>query len=555
MTCPPIPCLDIPTPAAPASAGTALPWPPSGRQSAWKPTGGFFLCPIPYLTLPWALYEHGALSFLSLRAWCGVLELPERRHDFVLDHEVHYSVDELRRLLQVPRLAPVQTALHALEEVGLLTWASDRIVCFPTPATFRDCDLAAYTDRAGAASRLAHLDARAPRRLLRWLARDGTPGLWATAAGVLLRCMWSKGRTCVSGGRIAARWIARGFGIAERTVHRAFDDLQACDWLARLPSTSPDDAAQERRYGARTVINLTWDPPVPDPVAIPANAAAATAPGRRRAGRSTGAPSGQTQVVTQGDVVEHVGILDHNMSPAPPTPVPLPPGTSRASTPAFGADLSPFQEEDTPDPVPARRAPHNHPPGAAHNTSEKDADMSALSPTPPCVSPPPSRRISQRTRGRPCMRTRWRKFPSTCPRRPLPTSLRPCPRLRRAPALLPRPPPSRPSACRRAAAPSARACPCAAARPAGRPCRRVCRPAWRCAGRPPARRQGAPAGPGHRCGVPHPPGTARRGLSPPGRVQLHTGCRPPGVRQRSGPDGAPGDSRGTRRGRGTLHYA
>ena len=138
MTCAPIPCLDIPTPARPASAGTALPWPPSGRQSAWKPTGGFFQCPTPYLTLPWALYQHGALSFLSLRTWCGVLELPERRHDFVRDHEVHYSVDELRRLLQVPRLAPVQTALHALEEVGLLTWSSDRIVCFPDAGHLRD---------------------------------------------------------------------------------------------------------------------------------------------------------------------------------------------------------------------------------------------------------------------------------------------------------------------------------------------------------------------------------------------------------------------------------
>ena len=211
----------------------------------------------------------------------------------------------------------------------------------------------------------------APRRLLRWLAREGTPGLCATAAGVLLRCLWSKGRRCVSGGRVAARWIASGFGVAERTVHRALDALQACGWLARLPSRTPADAAQERRYGARTVINLRWDPPVPDTVASPPTAAAATATVRPRTGRSTAGASGQDQAVkqrvTQGDFVEHAvkhaAMLDQNVSPLPAilTKICHPPPRCLCrfrlenhsdSTPSSGTDFYPFQEE-TPNPVPA----------------------------------------------------------------------------------------------------------------------------------------------------------------------------------------------------------
>ena len=166
----------------------------------------------------------------------------------------------MRQILHVPRLAPVQAALHTLEDVGLLTWSASTIRCLPEPAAVRDRVLSGYQ------ALQAQIPAwrtwvPAPRRLLRWLAREGTPGLCATAAGVLLRCLWSKGRQCVSGGRVAATWIAAGFGLAERTVQRALEGLQACGWLARLPSTNADDVAQERQHGGRTVVNLAWDVP------------------------------------------------------------------------------------------------------------------------------------------------------------------------------------------------------------------------------------------------------------------------------------------------------
>src|SRR5262249_36778028 len=78
-----------------------------------------------------------------------------------------------------------------------------------------------------------------------------------TACGVLLRCMRYKARRCVAGGRVAAPWIATVFGVAERTVQRALQTLQACGWLARL-AVQP---ARERPYGRYTVINLAWERP------------------------------------------------------------------------------------------------------------------------------------------------------------------------------------------------------------------------------------------------------------------------------------------------------
>jgi hypothetical protein len=76
-----------------------------------------------------------------------------------------------------------------------------------------------------------------PRRLLRWLAQHGQPGLIATACGVLLRCMRYKARQCVAGGRVAATWVAAVFGVAERTVQRAFTTLEHCGWLALREET------------------------------------------------------------------------------------------------------------------------------------------------------------------------------------------------------------------------------------------------------------------------------------------------------------------------------
>src|SRR5713101_30277 len=94
-----------------------LPWPPPGGLRARKPDGGFIDCPVDYLTLPWWVYQQGAMGLDTLRVWLGTLELVEKRCCTDPDAPVHYGAEELRRLLHVPRLAPVTAALQRLEDL------------------------------------------------------------------------------------------------------------------------------------------------------------------------------------------------------------------------------------------------------------------------------------------------------------------------------------------------------------------------------------------------------------------------------------------------------
>src|SRR5262249_41675632 len=100
------------------TAHSAMPvWPPTGTQTARKPAGGFIDCPVDYLTLPWWLYQQGAMGF---------------------DTPAHYGPEELRRLLRAPRLAPVQEAVQRLEDLGLLAWSPQGIQFLPQAQALRE---------------------------------------------------------------------------------------------------------------------------------------------------------------------------------------------------------------------------------------------------------------------------------------------------------------------------------------------------------------------------------------------------------------------------------
>jgi len=244
-------------PDTPQTADSYLSWPPTGTQQARKPAGGFIDCPVDRLTLPWWLYQQGTMDFSTLRVWLGTLELVEKRCGAAPDVPAHYGPEELRRLLRWPRLAPVTAALQQLEALGLLAWSPQAIRFLPHAEVLREALVQEgyRTLRAQLVPGLRWVPV--PRRLLRWLAQEGQPGLIATAWGVLLRCMRYKARQCVAGGRVAAPWIATVFGVAERTVQRAFTTLETCGWLARL-AVQPE---RERPHGRYTVINLAWQRP------------------------------------------------------------------------------------------------------------------------------------------------------------------------------------------------------------------------------------------------------------------------------------------------------
>ena len=194
-----------------AAPGAACAWPPTGIQTAHKPAGGFIDCPVDYLTLPWWVYQQGAIALGTLRVWLGTLELVEKRCCTAPDAPVHYGPEELRHLLRLPRLAPVQEAVQRLEDLGLLAWSPQVIQFLPQAQALQEAlDQDGYhTLRAQLAPGLRWVPV--PRRLLVWLAQEGQPGLIATACGVLLRCMRYKARQCVAGGS-QRRGLRRSLG-------------------------------------------------------------------------------------------------------------------------------------------------------------------------------------------------------------------------------------------------------------------------------------------------------------------------------------------------------
>src|SRR5712691_7783834 len=90
-----------------------------------------------YLTLPWWVYQQGAMGFDTLRVWLGTLELVEKRCCTAPDTPAHYDPEKLRRLLRAPRLAPVTAGLQQLEALGLLAWSPQVIQFLPQAQALR----------------------------------------------------------------------------------------------------------------------------------------------------------------------------------------------------------------------------------------------------------------------------------------------------------------------------------------------------------------------------------------------------------------------------------
>jgi len=238
-------------------------WPPQDRfWPARKPAGGFALLTVEQLLLPWHAHQHDLIEPLALRAYFGLRELPARRCQTAPGTRAHYHARELQGLLgPAVRLSQVETVLEALTEAGLVTWTEHAVRLITHPEALQGVDLSAY------AAMRAHVHADldrvpVPRRMLRYLARQGSPGLIATTLGVVLRCLryYSRAHQCVSGGAVSAAWIAACVGLPERTAYNGLATLDALDWLATVPTPR----WHQRQYGPWRVVNLAWElPPAP----------------------------------------------------------------------------------------------------------------------------------------------------------------------------------------------------------------------------------------------------------------------------------------------------
>lgn len=94
-----------------------------------------------------------------------------------------------------------------------------------------------------------------PRRLARWLAREGTSSGIAVSIAHLLRGSYTRGGRVRLGGTCSAAWISATFAIDERTAKAGRCGLVARGWL--VPEKSP--VWHRQRFGSTFTINPRWN--------------------------------------------------------------------------------------------------------------------------------------------------------------------------------------------------------------------------------------------------------------------------------------------------------
>lgn len=95
-----------------------------------------------------------------------------------------------------------------------------------------------------------------PRRLLRFLAKEGTSALIAVTFAHLLRGSFFRAGQVRLGGTCSAAWVASVFAVDERTAKQGRCGLVERGWL--IPAASP--VWHRQRYGATFTIHAAWKP-------------------------------------------------------------------------------------------------------------------------------------------------------------------------------------------------------------------------------------------------------------------------------------------------------
>jgi hypothetical protein len=238
-----------------------------------KPDGGYVLIPAMHLLAAYTAHRAKIIRLVDLRIWLACHELVARRCGVQKGAPVRYTTRELAAILKTPHASRVSAGVKRLVRAGLLSWSASK-VGFPewNGAGIPD----ALSQLRGAASLVANHRRRVPvpRRLIVWLAREGTGAMIATAFGHLLRCLYFRGGACAPTGMCKASWVAEVFHVHPRTVKTARRALVENGWLR--PMATPQWV--RNRWGQRFIVNLEWS-------ATPAGERAAKTPPPR--GRPT----------------------------------------------------------------------------------------------------------------------------------------------------------------------------------------------------------------------------------------------------------------------------
>ena len=220
------------SPVSPLPSPGVFPWPPEEPYGyARKPAGGFALLRVEQLLLPWLAHQQGLIEPLTLRGYLASREMLERRCELEPGTRVHYRARELQELLgPAVRRSQATAVIEALEASGLVVWTEPAARLITHPEDLQGIDHARYAALRAHVHPLLYR-VPVPRRMLRYLAREGSPGLIATTLGVVLQCLryFRKDKQCQSGGTLSAAWLTDCFGLTERTAYRGLATLEALE--------------------------------------------------------------------------------------------------------------------------------------------------------------------------------------------------------------------------------------------------------------------------------------------------------------------------------------
>ena len=219
--------------------------------------GGYVLIPVIDLCSAWAAYRTGHIKLYDLRVWLAAKEMAARRSFRAADRSPRFTNEEIHRLVGGVGGEHVRSSLRRLQAARLLSM-TEQSLTFPEVAKPADTGMADLLRSMLAAVQLTKRSVPVPRRLLRYLAKEGTRVGIATRLAHLLRCVFRRRFDLAAVGRCAASWVASVFGVDERRVKEERKRLLEEGWLVSVE----DPLWARNRWGMRVQVNLDVLPSV-----------------------------------------------------------------------------------------------------------------------------------------------------------------------------------------------------------------------------------------------------------------------------------------------------
>lgn len=195
-----------------------------------KPEGGYAVLNENAIKAAWLALQRNEIDLRSLRVWLACHEAVARRKAARSRRTSRYTIEEIHALVGGVGGEHIRRSLRLLGRAGLAVFGDGMIELGPDAPGGRPIPV--------------------PRRLLRHLAEPHGRAYLATAFGHLMRCLYLRSGSCISGGYCKASWVSETFDVALRAVKSARSDLISAGYLATLAC----DQHRLNRFGVPTVV-------------------------------------------------------------------------------------------------------------------------------------------------------------------------------------------------------------------------------------------------------------------------------------------------------------